>query len=124
MPSSECCHCWGHSNGGSQPGRRGQDKVKYCNVDRILNCLWPFRYMNAVNGVYKGALDCAKQTVVRYVSSKIFLSDIQFNPGRGCQPCTEASLPAAVVWSAGTLSSGSPMNRSSWQHAQSATKIQ
>ena len=26
--------------------------------------------MNAANGIYKGALDCAKQTVVRYVSSR------------------------------------------------------
>ena len=25
--------------------------------------------MNAANGVYKGALDCAKQTVARYVCS-------------------------------------------------------
>ena len=44
--------------------------------------------MNAANGVYKGALDCAKQTVVRYVlSENNYWSDIlYFLQGGGVSP--------------------------------------
>ena len=42
--------------------------------------------MNAENGVYKGALDCAKQTVVRYVQVKFYEVIISLIQGGGVSP--------------------------------------
>ena len=127
LPSCECCNSGGHSHSGSKPSGRDQDQVKYSNIDPIINCLWSFKKIHECckRSLQRGLRLCKTNGCEVCFKSKKLLGKIFscfFSAGRGCQPCTEALLPVAVVLSAGTLSSGSPMSRSRLRHAQSGTK--